>query len=140
MSLSYNSAVDLIRSVYDRGIKTPPVLDTQRYFPNASIFTERWRDIRDEALSAATELGNVPRFHEIMAAQSDISANDGRDWRVLILKAYGLELPQSLKHCPVIASLLAQAPEAVSCVCRSSRRANTSRFTADRSAAFCDFI
>jgi aspartate beta-hydroxylase len=116
MSLNYDSAVDLVRSVYDRGIKTPPVLDTRRYFPNASIFTERWRDIRDEALKAAAELGNIPRFHDIMAAQSDISANDGRDWRMLILKAYGVELPHNLKHCPVIASLLAQAPEAVSCV------------------------
>jgi len=114
MSLTYDSAVGLVRSLYDRSLKTPSVLDPLRYFPNAPRFTERWRDIRDEALAA--KLDDIPRFHEIMAAQSDISANDGRDWRMLILKAYGVELPQNLRRCPVIASLLEQTPEAVSCV------------------------
>jgi aspartate beta-hydroxylase len=116
MSLAYDSAVGFVRSLYDRSITTPSVLDTIRYFPNAKRFTERWLDIRSEALAAAAELHNIPRFHDIMPEQRDISANDGRDWRVLILKAYGVEMPQNLHRCPTIASLVEQTPEAVSCV------------------------
>ena len=114
MSHAYDAAIGLVRSIYDHSITTPPVLDATRYFPNAKIFTARWREIRDEALAA--DLRNVPRFHELMEAQRDISDNDGRDWRMLILKAYGVPMPQNLARCPVIASLLEQAPEAVSCV------------------------
>ncbi len=114
MSLNYDSTVDWVRSLYDRSIKTPSVLDTTRYFPNAKNFTERWREIRDEALAA--DLQKVPRFHELMEAQRDISDNDGRDWRMLILKAYGVAMPQNLARFPRIAALLDRTPEAVSCV------------------------
>jgi aspartate beta-hydroxylase len=113
MSLTYDSAVGLVRAFYDRSITTPPVLDSIRYFPNAARYGERWRDIRDEALGA--RLDDIPRCHDIMPEQRDISANDGRDWRMLILKAYGIELPQNLRRCPVTASLLAQTPEVISC-------------------------
>ncbi len=114
MSHAYDAAIGLVRTLYDRSITTPPVLDETRYFPNAKTFTARWREIRDEALAA--DLRKVPRFHELMAAQRDISDNDGRDWRMLILKAYGVPMPQNLERCPIIASLLEQTPEAVSCV------------------------
>jgi len=114
VSHAYDAAIGLVRSLYDRSITTPSVLDEAHYFPNAKRFVSRWREIRDEALAA--NLNNMPRFHELMEAQRDISANDGRDWRLLILKAYGVAMPQNLARCPVIASLLEQTPEAVSCV------------------------
>lgn len=116
MSVAYDTAVGLVRSLYDRSITTPSILNPIRYFPNATRFTERWRDIRSEALAAAAELKGIPRFHEIMPEQSDISANDGRDWRTLILKAYGVEMPENLSRCPMITSLLEQTPEVVSCI------------------------
>jgi aspartate beta-hydroxylase len=114
MSQAYDAAIGLVRALYDRSITTPSVLDATRYFPNAKNFIGRWREIRDEALAA--DLRKVPRFHELMAAQRDISDNDGRDWRMLILKAYGVPMPLNLVRCPTIASLLEQTPEAVSCV------------------------
>ena len=116
MLLTYDAAVSLVRTIYDRSITTPSVLDPIRYFPNGTRFTERWRDIRSEALAASAELKNIPRFHDIMPEQHDISAVDGRDWRMLILKAYGVEIPQNLRRCPEIASLLEQTPEAITCV------------------------
>jgi aspartate beta-hydroxylase len=116
MSAAYDTAVDFVRSIYDRSIKTPSVLDSVRYFPNAARFAERWLDIRDEALAATVELETIPRFHEVMPEQRDISANDGRDWRTLILKAYGIAVPQHLRLCPVVTSLLEQTPEVVSCI------------------------
>lgn len=114
MSL-YENARDVVRTVYDARIDTPPVLDTEHYFPAAESFVANWRAIRDEALAVRQNLDSVPRFHDIMREQADISANDGRDWRMFIIRAYGVDIPQNRARCPTISGLLAQAPDAVSC-------------------------
>jgi len=65
-------------------------------------------------LPVAGTLGKVPRFHDVMPAQADISANDGRDWRVFIMKAYGVTLEKNLQRVPTVAALLDEAPEVMS--------------------------
>jgi aspartate beta-hydroxylase len=112
----YDHARDVVRSVYDARIHTPAVLDTERFFPNAQAFVARWRDIRDEALAVKRNLAGVPRFHDIMREQADISANDGRDWRMFIMRAYGRDVPQNRSRCPGVSALLDQSPEVVSAV------------------------
>jgi aspartate beta-hydroxylase len=110
----YDRAAGVVRAVYDRRIATPATLDAEHYFPNARRFTDRWADIRREALAVAGTLGKVPRFHDVMPAQTDISANDGRDWRVFIMKAYGVTLEKNLQRVPTVAALLDEAPEVMS--------------------------
>ena len=105
-----------MRAIYDRRITTPATLDAAHYFPNAQRFIERWTDIRREALAIAGMLDQVPRFHDIMPAQADISANDGRDWRMFIIKAYGVTVEENLRRCPTVAALLTEAPEVVSAI------------------------
>ncbi len=112
----YDNARDVMRSIYDARIDTPPVLDTNLYFPAARDFVSRWRDIRDEALELRRDLAKVPRFHELMKEQADISANDGRDWRMFIMRAYGVDVPQNIARCPTVASLIDDRPEVMSCV------------------------
>ena len=109
MSRTYDLASDVIRRVYERRIDAPAILDTASEFPNAAKFTGAWRDIRDEALGV--RLGKVPRFHDIMPEQADISANDGRDWRMFVLKAYDMAVPENLARMPVLSRLLAECPE-----------------------------
>jgi aspartate beta-hydroxylase len=110
----YDRAAGVVRAIYDRRIATPATLDAAHYFPNADRFTDRWTDIRCEALAVAGMFDDVPRFHDIMPAQADISANDGRDWRVFFMKAYGVTVRDNLKRCPTVVALLDQAPEVVS--------------------------
>jgi aspartate beta-hydroxylase len=112
----YDRAADAVRALYDRRIATPAVLDAGYYFPNAARFTQNWREIRREALAIAGLLRQVPRFEELMPAQADIAAQDGRDWRMLIVKAYGVADQRNLQRCPTLAALLAETPEVVSCV------------------------
>ena len=114
MAQLYDRAAGVVRAVYDRRIATPATLDAEHYFPNAKRFTDRWTKIRDEALAVAGTLGRVPRFHDVMPAQADISANDGRDWRVFIMKAYGVTVEDNLRRCPTVATLLDEAPEVMS--------------------------
>jgi aspartate beta-hydroxylase len=110
----YDQAADAVRTIYDRRIHTPAILDAEHYFSRAHIFAQRWQAIRNEA--QAIRLEKVPRFHELMGAQEDISARDGRDWRMFILRAYGMDVQQNIERCPTVAALLADSPEVISCV------------------------
>ena len=83
----YELSAQILRRIYDSRISGPPVLDVATDFPGARHFVEMWPRLRDEALWVAENLNDVPRFHELMAQQADISDNDGRDWRLLVLKA-----------------------------------------------------
>ncbi|GGF38443.1 aspartyl beta-hydroxylase [Aliidongia dinghuensis] len=114
MTLSYDLAVDGVRALYDRRISGPPVLDLDRDFPLGAAFAAEWRTIRDEALAVRRRLAEVPRFHEIMPEQASISANDGRDWRMFILKAYGVEQPRNMAACPRLAALVRGMPDVLS--------------------------
>ncbi|QKD02832.1 aspartyl/asparaginyl beta-hydroxylase domain-containing protein [Mesorhizobium loti] len=109
MSRTYDLASDVIRRVYEKRIDAPAILESEADFPNAAKFTKAWRDIRDEAL--AVHLVKVPRFHDIMPEQADISANDGLDWRMFVLKAYDMAVPENLARMPVLSRLLAECPE-----------------------------
>jgi aspartate beta-hydroxylase len=114
MNLAYDHAAMMVQRIYDKRIEGPPVLDLASHFPDAGKFVGSWREIRAEALAVAADLQGVPRFHEIMREQVDISANDGRDWRVFMLKAYGIEHPQNMARCPSLTALVSGIPDVLS--------------------------
>lgn len=114
MSSLYDRAAAVARYVYDRRIVGPAVFDPSANFPGAAKYVAAWREIRDEALRVADNLGRVPRFHEIMPEQAEISDNDHRDWRMFILKAYGARVPQNIAQCPKLAALVAASPDVLS--------------------------
>ncbi|HZP21237.1 MAG TPA: aspartyl/asparaginyl beta-hydroxylase domain-containing protein [Bauldia sp.] len=109
MTTFYDRASNVVRKIYEKRIDAPAVLDAKRDFPNSEKFAAEWRKIRDEAVAARLE--KQPRFHDIMPEQAEISANDGKDWRMLILKAYGVEVPENLAKMPTLARLLKECPE-----------------------------
>ena len=114
MSVLYDQTAQIVRRIYDSRIVAPSVLDPAAYFPDSERFVAAWRQLRDEALCVAAQLHNVPRFHEIMPEQAAISANDDRDWRMFILKAYGVESPAKMADCPTLAALVASSPDVLS--------------------------
>jgi aspartate beta-hydroxylase len=115
MSLLYDLSANAVRRIYDARINTPPVLDTGTYFPEASRFAAAWPAIRQEALAIAAErMHAIPRFHEIMPAQAPISANDGKDWRLFILKVYGAEVDGNMAACPTLAEVVTSSPDVLS--------------------------
>lgn len=114
MSVVYDRAASVVQRIFDRRVEGPPVLDVKSHFPGAEQFVKAWQEIRDEALAVAAGLRSVPRLHEIMREQADISANDGRDWRVFMLKAYGIEHPQNMGRCPILAALISGTPDVLS--------------------------
>ncbi|MGY6241364.1 aspartyl/asparaginyl beta-hydroxylase domain-containing protein [Burkholderia ambifaria] len=113
MSVAYDYAAGLLRTLYDRHIDSGAVLDTAA-FPDAERFIRAWPAIRAEALDVARDLPRIPRFHEIMREQHDISANDARDWRMFIMQAYGQPFPRNLSRCPTVESIIAASPDVLS--------------------------
>jgi aspartate beta-hydroxylase len=115
MSLLYDLSSNAVRRIYDARINTPPVLDAGVYFPGAAKFAAAWPTIRAEALAIAAErIQTIPRFHEIMPAQAPISANDGKDWRLFILKVYGAEVERNMAACPTLADVVRSSPDVLS--------------------------
>jgi aspartate beta-hydroxylase len=114
MNVLYDQAGALVRRLFDLRLSGPPVLDTDTFFPDAARFVEAWRELREEALTVAMGLSGVPRFHEILPSQEDISANDARDWRILIVKAYGALVPDNAQRVPRLAALLEDCPDVLS--------------------------
>ncbi len=102
----YDRMSEVLRSAFDRRISTPAVLDAQTYFPAHRAFCASWKDIQAEAIALASGYQQIPRFHEIMSEQAPISDNDGRDWRLFILKAYGMEIAGNMAICPTLAALV----------------------------------
>ena len=109
MTKFYDRASNVVRKIYERRIDAPPVLDAEHDFPNSTKFVASWQKIRDEAIAVRIE--KMPRFHDIMPEQADISANDGLDWRMFILKAYGVAVPENVAKMPTLARLLQECPE-----------------------------
>tara|TARA_R110002072_G_scaffold125244_1_gene260903 strand:- start:6611 stop:7336 length:726 start_codon:yes stop_codon:yes gene_type:complete len=103
-----------VRSVYGLFIHTPPFLDKDEWFPGAVRLEEHWSAIRDEALRVLAGVDDVPRFHELLGDQAEISANDDLAWRMFVLRAYGQDQAVNMARCPRTAELLASMPEVTS--------------------------
>jgi aspartate beta-hydroxylase len=114
VSVLYELSTKMVRRIYDRRVPGAPVLDVASHFPGAERFVDVWPRLRDEALRVADDLGHVPRFHDLMPAQAEISANDDRDWRMLVLKAYGVPVRENIASCPVLADTVASVPDVLS--------------------------
>jgi len=101
----YDFVSATLRSLYDRQIATPPVLDPDRYFPDHLVFTENWKKIQDECLQLMRDMGAIPHFHEVMPEQKSLSEYGSKYWRLFILRAYGVDHPANRTKCPFTASL-----------------------------------
>jgi aspartate beta-hydroxylase len=114
MGVVYDTAAELVRFAFDSRIVGQPTLDIAEWFPDGLRLQSAWREIRDEATAVARQLDSVPRFHDIMPEQAPISANDRRDWRLFILKAYGTPIRRNMAQCPRLAQLVSRMPDVLS--------------------------
>lgn len=114
MNQLYAISSGMVRGLYDRYLDTPPILDKQRYFPEHAFFETHWREIRGECLRLMQEIEAVPRFHELMEAQAELSQHGGKYWRMYVLRAYGVDHRANQLRCPATASLLRDRPHILS--------------------------
>ncbi|GAB5498375.1 MAG: aspartyl/asparaginyl beta-hydroxylase domain-containing protein [Pseudohongiellaceae bacterium] len=110
MSIAYRLVRSTITGVYNRFISTPPVLNTQHYFPEAHRFTSQWQVLREEAMQLIDNIESVPRFHELMPEQYQLSSHGNKEWRMFIVRAYGLDISENMTRVPVLANLVRSDP------------------------------
>jgi aspartate beta-hydroxylase len=106
VSRSYDVARRVVGAVYDRRIATPAVLDLDHYFPGHKMFSENWREIKEECLGVLQDVASIPQFHEVMEAQRSLSAHGNKYWRVFLLKMYGRDHHRNQSRCPFTTSLI----------------------------------
>lgn len=114
MSIAYSVARSTMGRIYNTFLQTPPVLERATFFPEAQQFDDAWPELRSEALSFMDSLESVPRFHELMPEQYQLSSHGNREWRMLVLRAYGLNINENLQRCPTLARLLEGKPHITS--------------------------
>jgi len=100
----------LLRRIYAR-VDTPAILEMERYFPQSQALRDEIGAIRDEAIALFQSHPNVPKFHEISATQSRISANDGKNWRIVLVKAYGRFVAGNAELAPTLTRYLKANPQ-----------------------------
>ncbi|MDX1483680.1 MAG: aspartyl/asparaginyl beta-hydroxylase domain-containing protein [Alphaproteobacteria bacterium] len=101
------------RAIYDLWIDTPPVLDTETYFPGAKMLETDWMDIREEAAVFLGCLDRVPKLHDIVDRQEDLSDHDKIAWKYVSLRAFGQDHAANQALCPKTARLIRALPEVV---------------------------
>ncbi len=111
MANFYEATSGALRGVYDRRVRTPPVLDRDRYFPGHADFERDWRAIQAECNALMGGMAAIPEFHELMAEQADLSRHGGRFWRLYVLRAYGADHRRNQARCPALSRLLHAHPE-----------------------------
>jgi aspartate beta-hydroxylase len=100
----------IVRRAYD-SVDTPPILDMDRYFPAHRELEAQYQAIRDEALAIYQDHDAIPRFHEISATQTRISASDGKNWRMFMVKSYRYLIRPNADMTPTLTRFLAAHPE-----------------------------
>lgn len=105
-----NSLTAWLRGIY-ADLDTPPVLEMDRFFPEHRGLEADWPALRDEALAIFQRNPAVPRFHDITNTQRRISAADGKNWRMFLVKSYGHVIGVNAAQTPVLARFLAANPQ-----------------------------
>lgn len=104
----------VLRAVYGLWIDTPPVLDLETYAPALKGLEANWLAIQGEALRLLDRRSAIPKLHELVKNQYDISDNDGVAWRYFVLRAFGRDQEANLAACPNTARLIRAVPEIAS--------------------------
>ena len=92
-------------------IDTPPILDAEEYFPAYRALEAMAPDLAREALEVFNSNPNVPRFHDILKTQHRISASDGKNWRIFMVKSYGHLIRSNAAQTPILTKVLADLPQ-----------------------------
>lgn len=94
-----------------RNVDTPPILDLARYFPAHQDLLSAYPALRDEALAVFRQNPNIPRFHDILSTQARISAGDGKNWRMFMVRSYAYDIKDNMAKTPVLAAFLKANPQ-----------------------------
>ena len=92
-------------------LDTPPILDMDALFPAHADLDAAYPALRAEALAVFAANPDVPRFHDITPGQARISAGDGKNWRMFMVRSYGHPIQKNAAQTPALTRFLAAHPQ-----------------------------
>ncbi len=92
-------------------LDTPPILDMDGLFPAHADLDTAYPALRAEALAVFAANPDLPRFHDITPGQARISAGDGKNWRMFMVKSYGHVTSKNAAQTPALKQFLAANPQ-----------------------------
>lgn len=99
-----------LRWIYN-DLETGPILDLDQFFPEHESLIDDFEAMSQEALAVFQSNPNVPRFHDIASSQVRISANDGKNWRMFMVRVYGRMVKSNSEQTPALTKFLKANPQ-----------------------------
>lgn len=84
--------------------------DIDETYPELRRIDKKYEAIRNEMLGILPEKDNIPRYHELDAGQTEISAETSNDWKVFMLYAMGEKPEANRAKCPETCAVLEEIP------------------------------
>jgi aspartate beta-hydroxylase/beta-hydroxylase len=93
------------------GDRRPVFFDVRETYPELEAIDANYDAIREELMAILPRSEAIPRYHEVDEAQTGISGNDERSWRVFFVHLHSCEkvLPNR-ELCPRTAEVVAGIP------------------------------
>jgi aspartyl/asparaginyl beta-hydroxylase (cupin superfamily) len=96
--------------------KREPLVVNKNIFPESKMLEDNWQIIHQEMMTVMNNNAQIPKFHEVDAANHKISFDQGPAWRTFMLKAFDgwfekncVAMPETtklLQKCPSVCSAL----------------------------------
>lgn len=109
MAISYHTYKDSVRRFFEKRMDMPDVLDPEAQFPNYTKFVDAWEAIRDEVVAARVEA--APLLQTVVPGQKRVATSDGVDWRMMVVRGYGIDIKANWERLPTLARLVSECPE-----------------------------
>ncbi len=111
LSLLPLKGVNSILDLNVGGRRRPVFFDIDETFPSLRVIDRHYPEIREELLRLLPEKDAMPRYHDLDAGQTEISANTAHDWKVFMLYAMGEKPEANRAKCPRTCAVLDQIPD-----------------------------
>lgn len=85
--------------------------DIDTTYPELRRIDEKYDDIRREAMRILPDKAAIPKYHELDAGQTNISADTAHDWKVFMLYAMGEKPVENRARCPETSAVLDTIPD-----------------------------
>jgi aspartyl/asparaginyl beta-hydroxylase (cupin superfamily) len=111
LSLLPLKLVNVIFDFHTGGSRREVFYNIDQVFPELRQIDERYESVRQELLEILPDKDRIPRYHELDAGQTDISAETEHDWKVFMLYAMGEKPDANRAKCPETAAVLDKIPD-----------------------------
>jgi aspartate beta-hydroxylase/beta-hydroxylase len=110
LSLLPLKGVNAFLDLHTGGRRRDVFFDIDETYPDLRLVDAEYPAIREEMLRILPDKDRIPKYHELDAGQTGISAETESDWRVFMLYAMGEKPEPNRSKCPRTCAVLDRVP------------------------------